>query len=62
MSRHTRYRLPNWARHCVFVIEKATLPILIFQLIRTLLFPSTLDIFILGILIGIFIVFYLEWI
>lgn len=62
MTGHNRYRLPTWVRRCIFVIEKATLPILIFQLIRTLLFPSTLDILLLGIFIGIFIVFYLEWI
>ncbi|GAB3050155.1 hypothetical protein [Virgibacillus ainsalahensis] len=62
MARYYRYRLPSWARHCIIVIEKVTLPILIFQLIRTLFFPSTLDVFLLGLLVGLFIAFYLEWI
>ncbi|MFC3040026.1 hypothetical protein ACFOGI_07150 [Virgibacillus xinjiangensis] len=62
MARYYRYRLPPWARQCMTVIEKVTLPILIFQLIRTLFFPSTLDVFLLGLLVGLFIAFYLEWI
>ncbi|MFC2948492.1 hypothetical protein [Virgibacillus sediminis] len=62
MARYYRYRLPPWARHCIEVIEKVTLPILVFQLIRTLFFPSTLDVFLLGLLVGLFIAFYLEWI
>ncbi|ALX48215.1 hypothetical protein [Lentibacillus amyloliquefaciens] len=62
MSRYYRYRLPPWAKKCIIIIEKVTLPILIFQLIRTLLFPTSLDVFLLGILAGLFIAFYLEWI
>lgn len=62
MARYYRYRLPPWARKCIFFVEKATLPILIFQLIRTLIFPTKLDIFLLGILVGLLIAFYLEWI
>ncbi|MGM8364721.1 hypothetical protein ACLIBG_04465 [Virgibacillus sp. W0181] len=62
MARHYRYRLPLWLRHCIFVIESCTLPILIFQLLRTLFFPTTFDVFLLGLLVGLFIAFYLEWI
>ncbi|MBU5265759.1 hypothetical protein [Virgibacillus proomii] len=62
MARYYRYRLPPWARNCIIIIERVTLPILIFQLIRTLFFPTTLDVFLLGILVGLFIAFYLEWI
>jgi len=62
MGRYYRYRLPPWARHCIIVIEKVTLPILIFQLLRTLFFPTTLDVFLLGLLVFLFIAFYLEWI
>lgn len=62
MGQFYRYRLPPWARKCIIVIESVTLPILIFQLLRTLFFPSTLDVFILGLLTGLFIAFYLEWI
>ncbi|HLR52822.1 MAG TPA: hypothetical protein VK072_08125 [Candidatus Avamphibacillus sp.] len=62
MARFYRYRLPPWARKCIIVIEKVTLPIMIFQLIRTLFFPTTLDVFLLGLLVGLFIAFQLEWI
>ncbi|HEX6592986.1 MAG TPA: hypothetical protein VF095_00150 [Bacillota bacterium] len=62
MARYYRYRLPPWARKCIVVIEKVTLPILIFQLVRTLFFPSTLDVLLTGILVGLFLAFYLEWI
>lgn len=61
MSKHYRYRLPTWLDRCICVIEGAILPILIFQLIRTLLFTTTLDLILLGIFVGIFIVFYLRW-
>ncbi len=62
MGRFYRYKLPPWCRHWLFIIEKCTLPILIFQIIRTLLFPTTFDVFLLGILVGLFIAFQLEWI
>ncbi|MBP1947683.1 hypothetical protein SAMN05216232_1683 [Virgibacillus subterraneus] len=62
MARYYRYKLPPWARNSIIVIERVTLPILIFQLIRTMLFPTSFDVFLLGILVGIFIAFYLEWI
>ncbi|MFS8630387.1 MAG: hypothetical protein LOD92_04370 [Bacillales bacterium] len=57
-----RYRLPPWLNKVICVIEKAILPILIFQLIRTLFLTTTFDLILLCILICIFIVFYLEWI
>jgi len=62
LTRFYRYRLPPWARQCLIVIERVTLPIMIFQLIRTLFFPTTLDVLLLGMLIGLFVAFYLEWI
>lgn len=62
MSRFYRYRLPPWVRYWLFVIEKATLPIMIFQLIRTLFLPTTFDVLLLGICIGLFLAFYLQWI
>ncbi|TQS76112.1 hypothetical protein DX933_02700 [Ornithinibacillus gellani] len=62
MARYYRYRLPPWVRNCICVIEQAMLPILVFQLLRTLFFPTTLDVFLLGLVVGIFVAFYLEWI
>ena len=62
MSRFYRYKLPPWARHWLYVCEKITLPLLIFQLIRTLILPTTFDVLLLGVFIGLFIAFQLEWI
>jgi len=62
MNRSYRYRLPPWAKQCINIIEKAILPVLIFQALRTLFFPTTFDVFLLVLLIGLFIAFYLEWI
>ncbi|RLL47956.1 hypothetical protein D8M04_01375 [Oceanobacillus piezotolerans] len=62
MSKYYRYKLPPWARKCIFVLEKVTLPILLFQLIRTILFPTAFDLILLGLLVGLLIAFYIEWI
>jgi len=61
MSKHYRYRFPPWLFKCVIVMEKCTLPLLIYQLIRTLLFPTTLDVLLLGMFVGLFLAFYLKW-
>ncbi|MET3682552.1 putative membrane protein SpoIIM required for sporulation [Alkalibacillus flavidus] len=61
MGKHYRYRLPPWMRKCIMTIERCIVPIMIFQLIRTLLFPTTLDVFLAGAIVGIFIGFYMEW-
>ncbi|UOQ46242.1 hypothetical protein MUN89_10195 [Halobacillus salinarum] len=62
MSRFYRYRLPPWCRAWLFAIETAILPVMIFQLFRTIIFPTTLDVFLSGIIIGIFFAFRLKWI
>ncbi|WP_407272747.1 hypothetical protein [Radiobacillus sp. PE A8.2] len=62
MARFYRYRLPPWCRTWLLIIERALLPILIFQLCRTLFFPTTFDVLLLGFLVGLFTAFYLQWI
>ncbi|MFD1850142.1 hypothetical protein D8M05_03410 [Oceanobacillus bengalensis] len=62
MSRPYRYKLPPWARRCIFIAERVTLPILIFQFIRTILYVTMFDLILLGILIGVLITFYMKWI
>ncbi|QDP40755.1 hypothetical protein FN924_11490 [Radiobacillus deserti] len=62
MSRFYRYKLPPWARNCLVVCENVTLPLLIFQAIRTIFFPTTFDVLLCGILLGIYLAFYLKWI
>ena len=60
LSKHYRYRLPPWLFKCICILEKAILPILIFQLIRTLIFTTTLDLILLTLCIIVFIIFYLR--
>ncbi|GGP13629.1 hypothetical protein [Oceanobacillus neutriphilus] len=62
MSRYYRYRIPLWARKCIFVVETCITPILVFQIIRTLLIPTAFDILILAVLIGLALSFYMQWI
>lgn len=62
MSRFYRFRLPPWARHCLIVIEQVTLPLVIFQALRTLLLPTTLDVILLSLLVLLLVAFSLEWI
>ncbi|BAC14018.1 hypothetical protein ACFQ4N_07095 [Oceanobacillus iheyensis] len=62
MARFYRFRLPPWARKCIVIIEVSVTPIMVFQLVRTLLIPTTFDILLTGVLIGLVIAFYLEWI
>ncbi|NGP45495.1 hypothetical protein G4V62_11200 [Bacillaceae bacterium SIJ1] len=62
MKRFSRYRMPPWVRKCCFVMEACIVPLVIFQLLRTLLFPTPLDILLLGLLIGLLLAFHLKWI
>ncbi|KGP90914.1 membrane protein [Pontibacillus chungwhensis BH030062] len=62
MARFYRYKLPPWCRQWLIIIERCVLPIACFQLVRTLFFPTTFDVFLLGILIGLYFAFHLEWI
>ncbi|MFD2046228.1 hypothetical protein ACFSTA_11400 [Ornithinibacillus salinisoli] len=62
MARYYRYRLPPWCRNTIIVIENCTLPLFIFQLIRTIILPTSFDVLLSIFLAGLFISFYLKWI
>ncbi|MFB1080511.1 hypothetical protein [Jeotgalibacillus sp. JSM ZJ347] len=53
---------PPWWRKCRCTLQKIIIPLCIFQTIRLLLLPSTIDVLILGFLVGIACVLYFEWI
>ncbi|SEU08693.1 hypothetical protein SAMN05421676_11912 [Salinibacillus kushneri] len=61
MGKFYRYKLPPWLRQVIFTIEKCTLPLMIYQIVRTLIIPTTLDVLLTGIFVGLFFAFYLEW-
>ncbi|MFP7477977.1 hypothetical protein [Terribacillus saccharophilus] len=54
MSKINRNNMPGFLRYWINVTEKAVIPLIVFQFIRTLLFPSILDILILGGLIALY--------
>ncbi|MFP7493452.1 hypothetical protein SFC66_06655 [Terribacillus saccharophilus] len=54
MSKFNRNNMPGFLKYWVNVTEKAVIPLIIFQFIRTLLFPSILDILLLGGLIALY--------
>lgn len=62
MARYYRYRLPPWMRNCLIVLEKSMTPLLIYQLLRTIILPTTLDVFLLALFVIIYIAFFLQWI
>ncbi|WP_112181509.1 hypothetical protein [Paraliobacillus zengyii] len=62
MSRFYRFRLPPWCQQWLLIIERCMMPILIVQCVRTLFFPTTFDVLLLGVFMGIYISFYFKWI
>ncbi|TLS39223.1 hypothetical protein [Pseudalkalibacillus caeni] len=59
---YNKFRLPPFIYKFRLVIIQFCPPLIVFQLIRTLLFPTTIDVMILIILVCVQICFYLEWI
>ncbi|WP_353856484.1 hypothetical protein [Bacillus sp. Bos-x628] len=55
------YTLPPWLRQIRAVASQVVLPIAIFQGLRTIIFPTTFDVLILGILIFLACAFHLDW-
>ena len=62
MSRFYRYKLPPWLRQFLYALERAMTPLLIYQLLRTIILPTTLDVFLLAVFVFLYIAFYLHWI
>ncbi|PYZ97324.1 hypothetical protein CR205_01600 [Alteribacter lacisalsi] len=46
--RFSKTRLPLWGRRIIDAFYQCLLPIIFFQLVRTLLFPSTFDVILLA--------------
>ncbi|HET7522449.1 MAG TPA: hypothetical protein VFJ73_03895 [Bacillales bacterium] len=59
---YNKYLLPRWLRRCRDGFEPFCLPLVCFQLIRTVLFPTTLDVILLALLIGLYICYSKRWI
>ncbi|MED4849281.1 hypothetical protein [Bacillus atrophaeus] len=55
------YSLPPWVRQIRHASTQVIIPIAVFQAIRTIIFPTTFDVLLLGILIFFACAFHLEW-
>ncbi|MEC1262912.1 hypothetical protein P9D34_21285 [Bacillus swezeyi] len=56
------HSLQPWLKQIRLVAVQIVLPITIFQGIRTIIFPTTFDVLLLGILIFLACAFHLDWI
>ncbi|MRX74166.1 hypothetical protein GJU40_18760 [Bacillus lacus] len=55
------YNVQNWLRQMKDISIQFVIPLSIFQGIRTILFPTTFDVFLLAALILLALAFQLEW-
>jgi hypothetical protein len=60
--RYNPYSLPPWLRQVRAVCAQIIIPLTIFQAIRTIFLPTTLDVILLAMFILIAIALHLEWI
>lgn len=57
-----RWKYNPFYLRCKFACKQVLLPLIIFQFIRCLIFPTTFDVIILGILAITFVAICLDWI
>ncbi len=62
MGKYHRYRFPHPFRRVIVVVEYSVVPILCYQILRTLFLPTTLDMFLCILFIGMFVMFQSKWI
>ena len=60
MFRNGRFRIPPEFREYFVIVERSLVPITAVQIVRTILFPTLLDIIILGIFIAAYFLLYLD--
>ncbi|MEW9500579.1 hypothetical protein AB1471_02050 [Jeotgalibacillus marinus] len=54
--------LPAWWKRWRLPCQAVIIPICAFQAVRLFIWPSTLDVLLLGILVGVAVALYFEWI
>ncbi|MGD6967668.1 hypothetical protein FZC84_05435 [Rossellomorea vietnamensis] len=60
-KKYNPYVLPPWLRTCRNVCKQFSIPFCVFQGIRTILIPTTFDVLLLAVFIGLALAFYFEW-
>lgn len=58
MLKKGKYRLPLWLRRVRDVGYQILVPLTLFQLVRTILFPTTIDV----VILAVFIILYLTYV
>ena len=56
----TQYNMPPWIRNTRNIIQQFSIPFAVFQGIRTFFFPTTFDLFLLVLLIGLALAFHMD--
>lgn len=56
-----KYTIQTWMRTSKGVIRQLIIPFSIFQAIRTVMFPTTFDVLLLTLFIGLALAFHYEW-
>lgn len=60
--RYNPYAWPPWLRKLRFIAEQCIIPITVVQAIRTVLFPTTIDVILLAIFILLSFALHYDWI
>lgn len=60
-KKSSKYRLPLWLRRARDVGYQFLIPLTIFQLLRTIFFPTTIDVVILAVFVFMYLSFVLDW-
>ncbi|MED4401105.1 hypothetical protein [Metabacillus fastidiosus] len=60
--RYNRYTLPSWLKQIREVGVQIIVPLSVFQAVRTVIFPTSFDVLLLAILIGLALALHYEWI
>jgi hypothetical protein len=62
MRKYNPYTLPPWLRNVRLICKQFIIPFSVFQAIRTILLPTTFDVLLLTLFIGIALAIYFDWI
>lgn len=60
MRKKVQYNMPPWVRNSRNTIQQFSIPFAVFQGIRTFFFPTTFDLLLLILLIGLALAFYFD--
>ncbi|WP_170007832.1 hypothetical protein [Bacillus fonticola] len=60
-KKYNSYTFQNWMKNARAIAQQLVIPFTVFQVIRTVIFPTTFDVLLLALFIFIALAFYYEW-